>query len=262
VDFQFPQLVDTHAHLADPLFDVDREEVLERATRVGIGAILVMGEDGEDNERVLQVCRAHSGILRPCLGLYPGNADLDAALQVAQRVRQEGKSLGAIGEVGLDFRLAESPSERAVQEEVLGLFVHLSKEVDLPLSVHSRSAGRKCIQLLLRNQAVKVVMHAFDGKAGHAMEACEAGYYFSIPPSLVRARQKEKLVKLLPLDRLLLESDAPVLGPVREKRNEPARISVSLDRIAEIKGIDPLQVAQATTANALDVFGSHLIGER
>ncbi len=97
-------------------------------------------------------------------------------------------------------------------------------------------------------------MHAFDGKASHAVRAAEAGYLFSIPASAIRSEQKQKLVRRLPLESLALESDSPVLGPVRGERNEPANIIFALDLIARTHGVPPERVADVTTKNALNLF--------
>ncbi len=105
-------------------------------------------------------------------------------------------------------------------------------ELDLPLNVHSRATGRRTIELLLGRGARRVQLHAFDGRAATAEPAVEAGYFFSVPPSIARSRQKQKLVRRLPLDRLLVETDSPVLGPEPEERNEPLNATVSVREIA------------------------------
>ena len=253
----FP-LVDTHSHLADPVFEKDLDQVLARARRAGVRRILVMSEDEVEGEAVLELCAERAPFLLPCLGLYPDRVSLDRAERVAARVREKKGVLAAIGEVGLDFRIEGDPEKRKIQEKVLALFAALSRETGLPLSVHSRSAGRRAMEVLAEAGAEKVVMRAFDGKARYALEGAERGWFFSIPPSLVRSRQKEKLVLALPLENLLLESDAPVLGPVPGARNEPALLEVTVQRIAELKGISPLEAARAATSNAARLFGLDL----
>jgi TatD DNase family protein len=107
----------------------------------------------------------------------------------------------------------------------------------------------------LERGAERVLLHAFDGRAAKAMPAVEAGYFFSVPPSVVRSPQKQKLVRQLPLSCLLLETDSPVLGADPTERNEPCRVLVSLRAIAEIKGLAVQEVADATARNALRLFG-------
>jgi TatD DNase family protein len=148
----------------------------------------------------------------------------------------------------------EAP-ERELQKEILKRFIELSKELDLPLNIHSRSAGRHAIALLLDNNAARVQMHAFDGKAGAALPAVEAGYFFSIPPSVVRSRQKQKLVKQLPLACLLIETDSPVLGPAPNERNEPANLPFSIKAIAKLKDVDEAEVIAAVSENTEKLYG-------
>ena len=170
-------------------------------------------------------------------------------------IRSERPRLAAVGEVGLDHWIVKTASEeeqaaqRELQRELFLRFVDLAVALDLPLNVHSRSAGREVISALLNRGARRVQMHAFDGKAATALPAVEAGYFFSVPPSVVRSRQKQKLVRHLPLACLLLESDSPVLGPDAGVRNEPANTVLALRAVAQIKEIPERQVAEAVGEN-------------
>jgi TatD DNase family protein len=174
---------------------------------------------------------------------------------MADYIRQNQSRLVAIGEVGLDYWVVKEAPEKAVQREILIQFIELSKELDLPLNIHSRSAGRHAIALLLENNATRVQMHAFDGKAAAALPAVEAGYFFSIPPSVVRSRQKQKLVKRLPLSCLLIETDSPVLGPSPDERNEPANIGHSVRAVAALKEITEEAVIAAVSENTERLYG-------
>ncbi len=128
----------------------------------------------------------------------------------------------------------------------------------MPLNVHSRSAGRHAVRVLLESSADRVQLHAFDGKFSAAMPAVEAGFFFSIPPSVVRSEQKQKLAKKLPLSCLLIETDSPVLGPVPQERNEPANAPVALRMIAELKGITVDEAAEAVAENTRRLYGDSL----
>jgi len=158
--------------------------------------------------------------------------------------------------VGVDHWTAKEPKERERQHAIFRRFVQTAIELDLPLSVHARSAGHYAIDILRDMAATRVCLHAFDGKAGHAMRGAEQGWYLSIPPSVVRSPQKQKMVRALPLDRLLLETDAPVLGPDRDKRNEPANALIAAQAIADIKGMELERVVESCFANTQRLFGS------
>jgi TatD DNase family protein len=247
-------LVDCHAHLGDPIFDADREQVLERAAAAGVRAVVCVGETLADARRNLELAERHS-MLRPAAGLYPTHLDLDQAEQLCYLIRAHRGALVAIGEVGLDrWQVREEP-ELELQREIFARFIDLSQELDLPLNVHSRSAGHYAIDLLLARGARRVQLHAFDGKASHAERAVEAGYFFSIPPSIARSQQKQKLVQRLPLAALLLETDSPVLGPEPQARNEPANMRVALRAIAQIKGLGEPEVAAALWDNTRRLYG-------
>jgi TatD DNase family protein len=176
-------------------------------------------------------------------------------------IRQNHEQLLGIGEVGLDFWIVKEEDKRALQREIFTRFIDLSLELDLPLNVHSRSAGRHVIDLLLQKNARRVQLHAFDGKATHTPVAIEAGYYFSIPTSIVRSRQKQKLIKALPLTALLVETDSPVLGPHQDQRNEPVNIHLAVRGIAEIKELTIEEVIEATTTNAIRLYGEQILSE-
>ena len=250
-----PRLVDAHAHLVDPVFDDDRCEVLQRARDVGVKAVVVVGETLADARRNLELAESHGSMLRPAAGLYPTILDLEQAESLEELIRDRRDQLIAIGEVGLDHWKVQDETERELQREIFSRFVDLSVELDLPLNVHSRSAGRATIELLLDRGAPKVLLHAFDGRAAKALPGVEAGYFFSIPPSVVRSVQKQKLIRRLPLSCLLLETDSPVLGPDRQERNEPANVTVSLRAIAEIKEVAEEVVVEAVEENARRLFG-------
>ena len=196
------RLLDAHAHLVDPVFDDDRDCVLERARAAGLKAIIAVGETLADAKRNLELADRYGEMIRPAAGLYPTYLDLDEALQLVAWIEQHRERLAAIGEVGLDHWKVKDEGEREIQRDIFSRFIDLSIRLDLPLNVHSRSAGRPAIELMLERGAKKVLLHAFDGRAAKAMPAVEAGFFFSVPPSIVRSRQKQKLVERLPLESL------------------------------------------------------------
>lgn len=261
-------MIDCHTHISDGAFAEDRAAVLRRAWEVGVTDVAVVGQDLAENRAVLDLARGYAAQasgdlprLLPFLGLHPDRfADRASPIAEAEQaaildlIRQQAAHIVGIGEVGLDYWLCQDEQRRAMQREALGALAALAAELKLPLNVHSRSAGRHTLQLLLDHGAEQVLMHAFDAKAGTALPGVEAGYLFSIPPSIVRSPQKQKLVRLLPLSALALETDSPVLGPVAGERNVPANAALSVRAIAEIKGVTEQEVREATTENARRLF--------
>ncbi len=248
-------LTDTHAHLCDPTFDADRTEVLDRAEAAGVSSVVAVGETAADARRNLELAAA-DGRIKPAAGLFPTHLDRDQAAEVEDILRRHRDLFVAVGEVGLDFWKVKEEDGRELQRRIFARFVDLACELDLPLNVHSRSTGRQAIELLLERGARRVQLHAFDGRPGKARPAVEAGYFFSIPPSVVRSKQKRKLVRQLPLECLLVETDSPVLGPDPAERNEPANAAVSIREIAAIKGLAAADVAEAVEDNTRRLYGS------
>ena len=247
-------IIDTHCHLADSVFDEDREAVLERARTADVRAVVSVAESLADCRKNLEMAAAHPGVFAGA-GLHPSQADRDVAESVVALIRAERDRLCCIGEIGLDYWLAKQDDERSLQRDILIEFIRLSSELALPLNLHSRSAGAHTVSLLLEHGAEKVHLHAFDGKATSAWPGVEAGYFFSVPPSIVRSRQKQKLVRQLPLDCLMVETDSPVLGPDPRTRNEPANANAAVGAIADIKNLPRRKVAEAVHGNSVRLYG-------
>lgn len=246
--------VDTHAHLADEVFDPDRAEIIARAREAGVEAVVVVGENETDARRNQELAAEYPGFVLPAAGLFPTILELDHADRLIERIRTQPHAWTAIGEVGLDYWKVKDEPERVIQREIFGRFVDLAIELDLPLNVHSRSAGHHTIAFLIERGARRVHLHAFDGRAARAQAGIEAGFFFSVPPSVVRSTQKQKLVRRLPLDCLLAETDSPVLGPDPEKRNEPANAVVAIRAIAELKSLEVEEVSEALWENTQRLY--------
>lgn len=254
------RLIDTHVHLCDRTFERDREEVLERAARAGVEAIVAVGESLEEARANLRLQEAYPEMVRPAAGLFPTRLDREEAEEIEALLRAHRERWTAIGEVGLDYWKVQEPADRELQRELFTRFVDLALELDLPLNVHSRSAGRPTLELLLAGGARRVQMHAFDGRAAKALPGVEAGFYFSVPPSVVRSPQKQKLVRRLPLSCLLLETDSPVLAPDPRARNEPANLTVALAAICELKDLPREEVAETIHENTRRLYGERIVG--
>ncbi|XP_056332475.1 tatD DNase domain containing 3-like isoform X2 [Danio aesculapii] len=254
--------IDCHCHISAEDFDSDIDDVVAESKKAGLVALLAVAEHAGEFEKIIQLSQRFPGFILPCLGVHPVQdstqprgavpEDLDAALPLIDKYKEH---IVAIGEVGLDFspRVVNSDAGKDGQRKVLIRQAEIAKQLNLPLNVHSRSAGRPTIHLLKELGVENALLHAFDGKPSVALEGVKAGYFFSIPPSIVRSDQ-QKLVKQVPLESMCLETDSPALGPEKQVRNVPRNISISAEYIAKIKGIPLEKVIEVTTQNALHLF--------
>jgi TatD DNase family protein len=247
-------MFDVHCHLNDSQFDPDLSRVIERAKAAGVRGIIDSALNAQDFEKSLGISKENPGFVFTAAGLHPENVNPEEFERVSGLIREHSNRLVALGEVGLDYWWVKEDADRETQRGHFLRFIELSKEFNKPLIIHSRSAGKYAVNMLLEAGAERVLMHAFDGKVGHALRGAEAGFYFSIPPSVVRSEQKVKLARGLPLDRILLETDAPVLGPNKGDRNEPANLPLVARAIAEIKRIPVPDVILATRENTFRLF--------
>jgi TatD DNase family protein len=249
------KLVDVHAHLSDSSFETDLDQVILKARETGLAAIVDCGLGLEGGFKSISISERFKGYVYSTIGIDYGAPFSENLEKIVQLVFNNASRIIGIGEVGLDYYIVKKSEDRVKLAEFFETFIALADRLNLPLIVHSRSAGKDAIRILAEKNARRVLMHAFDGKASYAMKGVEAGFFFSIPPSIVRSSQKQKLVDRLPLENLMLESDSPVLGVDPFKRNEPANIVFSLREIARIKRLDPEIVAEETSRNACRLFG-------
>jgi TatD DNase family protein len=244
-------MIDTHCHLELEDFDLDRKSVIEAASDLGIG-IITSAIQKHLWEKGCAISEAYSNVYAS-LGLDPTHYhDCEVAVDWIKSNKQR---IIAVGETGLDHYLIRNHKERNLQESCFRSMIALAQELGFPIQVHSRSAGRKALEVLDSCDAERVHLHAFDGKASLARTASrELGYYFSIPTSVVRSPQKRKLVKAVAIERLLLETDSPVLGPEKGIRNEPSNIQVALKETAQILRIDEEELQEAILENTLRLY--------
>ncbi|MCF8884907.1 MAG: TatD family hydrolase [Nitrososphaerota archaeon] len=242
-------MIDVHCHLTDDLLFTNLKDVLEEALESGVVALVTSGLGYEDCLKTLEI--SDNRRVYPSLGIMPYNLHgYDKVIELARKNRYR---IVAIGEVGLDY----SPwvdIEREFQKKVFVEFIELARELDLPLVTHSRSAGKYVLEILLENNVERVVMHAYDGSSSTVSRAVEKGYFFSIPPSIARSTQKQKLVRKIPLENLLLESDAPALSPNPGEVNKPSNIKISAEWISKLKSIPLDKVKETIMDNTLRIF--------
>jgi TatD DNase family protein len=255
-------LVDSHAHLEMAEFKMDLEEVIQRAGAAGIEYIFTVGTERKDWKRALEIAQSHPKIYA-ILGVHPHNAkEIDDRTYAALRHLCQNEKVRAYGEIGLDFFRNISPQEIQIKRfrEQIGL----ANELHLPIVVHDRDAHDETLDILKSEKGGRYrgVIHCFSGDYQMATQCLDMGFYISVPGTVTfrNASDFQEIVKKLPLEFLLLETDAPFLTPVpfRGKRNEPGFVRYTAQKVAELKKISFEKVAELTTENALKVFGVNL----
>ena len=254
--------IDTHTHLDGEEFDEDRDEVMARAREAGVSKVLVPAIDLKSVESVLATCRRYSGYAYPMVGLHPEEvrADWSEVLDRMYGYLQPGHPFVAIGEVGLDYYWS-----REFEHEQLQAFerqVEWSVETRLPLMIHCRKGQNEMVQMLRRyaDELPGGVFHCFTGNAREAEELLQfPRFVLGIGGVLTfkKSHLPEVLSSVVPLDRIVLETDSPYMAPVpmRGKRNESAYVKFVLDKLAECYGVEAENVAKITNENVRRVFG-------
>jgi TatD DNase family protein len=252
---QSAQLIDSHAHLTDERFDAEVDGVLERALAAGVGAVVSIASDLEDSERTVAFA-GQSTHVYASVGIHPHAAD-SASEQSWVRLRELAAlpRVVGIGETGLDFHYDNSP--RSIQIEVFARQLELAREMDLPVVVHAREADDEVIRVIRASAWGRGVLHCFSSGRQLLEEALALGWYVSFAGMITFPKwDGAELLRAVPDDRLLIETDSPYLAPVphRGKRNEPAFVRLVADRAAEIRGVESGTLRLLTTANAIELF--------
>jgi len=250
--------IDSHAHLEMDAFDGDREEVIARAEAAGLTAIITVGTTIPDCAKALEIARLHP-MVYAAVGIHPHEVKGidDRTYDTLRELAQQAKVV-ALGEIGIDFFYDHSPRE--VQLRCFEEQIELALELDLPVIIHDREAHGETLGIMRQYRGrLRGVLHCFSGDAAMARECLEMGFYLSVagPVTYRKADQLREVVREIPIDRLLVETDCPYLAPqpFRGKRNEPAYVVETARRVAEVKGVEPRDLERRTEENARRLFG-------
>jgi len=254
-----PDLIDTHAHLDMPEFGRDLAAVLDRARAAGVRRIITVGADLPSSRRAVALTAEHAD-LSATVGVHPHDARTlsDAVLEELARLADHGHVV-AVGEIGLDYHYDNSP--RPAQRDAFAAQLRLAKRLDLPVVVHCREAHGDALAILREHAGagLRGVVHCFSGSPADAEALLELGLHISFTGIVTfpKAAGAREVVKVVPLERTMVETDCPYLAPQprRGKRNEPAYVVHVAEQIAALKGLDIDEVARVTTAVAHDLFG-------
>jgi TatD DNase family protein len=254
-----PPLVDTHAHLDDPRLKNRLSQVLRSSSEAGVVQIVAVATTAEDSDSVVRIARDHLGVFAT-VGIHPNNA-IEAKPGDWATIRSLARlpEVVALGETGLDRHWDRTPFE--VQQDYFGRHLDLAFELDLPVIIHSRDCHGDIVnQFAKLGRPVKGVLHSFTGTWSEAREILDIGLHISFAGMLTFANKAldplREAAALVPIDRLLVETDSPYLSPhpFRGKENEPGRVAFTAAKLAEIRGIDLRELAEATTVNARYLF--------
>ena len=254
--------IDTHCHIDGEEFDEDREEVITRAREAGVCKVMVPAIDLASSERIIKLCSQYPDYLYPMVGLHPEEVRVDWREQLAAIKSHLEPRVIAIGEVGLDFywsREFEGEQQEAFEEQV-----RWSVETQLPLMIHCRKAQNELVAILKKyeKELPGGIFHCFTGNEIEAQQLLQFDrFVLGIGGVLTfkKSHLPEVLPKVVPLDRIVIETDAPYMAPVpmRGKRNEPAFTQYVLQKLAESYGINEKALAEKTNANVQRIFRIH-----
>ena len=263
-------LIDIHSHLDHCYFKDDLDKVISDAKKANVKVILTAGINPEKNKRTLEIAKKYD-IVKPCLGIYPiqnNNNELNNEKNKNNKNLKENKinidkeikfieknknKIIAIGEVGLDYFWVKNNINE--QKNLFEKMINLAEKLKKPIIVHSRKAEQDCIDMLQSSKLKKIIMHCFTGKKSLVKNIVDNGWFLTAPTCITRSTQFQENIKLIPINQLFCETDAPYLTPFKNKRNEPAFVVEAYKKLAEIKGMELKDVINNIYMNFQNIFG-------
>lgn len=253
-------LFDTHAHYDDARFDEDRDALLSSMPAHNVGLILNPGCDVETSRKAISFAQKYPFVYA-AVGIHPENINenWNNDLAVIKEMAESEPRVRAIGEIGLDYYWEKDERARARQQVVFARQMELARELGKPVIVHDRDAHADCLEIAQRYQGVPGVFHCFAGSVEMARELLELGYHLSFTGVITfkNARRAIEVIREVPLDRLMVETDSPYMAPepYRGRRNSSLYVHRMVETIAEIKGVAVEEVERITTENGKRLFG-------
>ena len=254
------ELVDTHTHLNDDKFADDVPDAVARARAAGVRRCINMGDTLASSKKAVELAHAYEGLFAG-VGIHPEEARELTADDDAQLAKwAEDEKVVCIGEIGLDYYWVKDEPTRELQRRIFIHQLDLARQLHLPVCIHDRDAHADTLAILKREgQGIPAVLHCYSGSVEMAREFLRLGCYLGVdgPLTFKNAAKTVKVVREMPLERLLVETDAPYMAPVpmRGRRNEPAFVRFVAEKVAELRGLTLADVARQTTANACAIYG-------
>ena len=251
------KIFDSHAHYGSEQFDEDRESVIDNIRENGVIGVMNCGTDIKSSKETIELCEKYD-MFYGAVGIHPTDAFniTDEIMEEIKKMASHSK-VKAIGEIGLDYYWEENPS-REEQKSVFRRHMQLAKELNMSVIIHDRDSHADTLEIMKEYPEVTGVVHCFSGSKEMAVECLKLGYYIGITGVVTFKNAKKiiEVVEVVPLDRLLVETDAPYMAPVpkRGKRNQSDYIEYVIEKIAEIKGISSVEVSEKTVNNTMEIF--------
>lgn len=250
------KLVDVHCHLDDPQFNADLPQTIQRAVDAGVVAIITNALELKAYQPLLDLAKKYDPVVKVALGIYPDNArdqSEDETKQALDFIKKHKDDIVAIGEIGLDHKYTTDEAGKAKQKKVFVEQLRLAKKLNKPVIIHTRGAEEETLQTLAEEKQENVVLHCFCGTEAQVLFAKEHNWFFSIPVRAKSTKSFQKVIELLPISLILTETDAPYLH-YKQERNEPANVAITVELIAQIKGMDQIEVANNILQNYIKLF--------
>ena len=264
------EFIDCHTHLDSDRYEGEVGEIVERAKDAGAYRLITSGVNPSSNRAVLKLSRDYD-IVECSFGLYPVDViamefpefsndddlrhvekfDLDTELQW---ILENKDSCVCIGEIGLDYKIVEDPKAQEYQREVFRKILRFAKKLDKTVVIHSRKGEADSISIMEEEGMKKVMMHCFSGKKSLVRRCVENGWFLSVPAVITRLDHFKMVAKIVPIENLVTETDAPYLSPVAGTRNESSNIPITIKEIAKIKEMSEEEVAKVMFNNAKGLF--------
>lgn len=260
-------MIDTHCHLNFSDYEKDLEEVIRRSLGSGVNKIICASSDLKSSKRAVEIAKVYPGIVYPAAGIHPQQTDPENKTSLTDQIQAlkqlaDTDGITAIGECGLDYSPAPPGEADRTKEEQIFIFeeqIKIAKSLNLPIIVHTRKAFEDTVEILKRYQdgSLRGVFHCYTGGKKGITKVLDLGFYFGIDGNITYDEGLQRVVKEIPLERLLTETDSPFLSPepFRGRRNEPANISLIIKSISEIKGEELNKVKNVIFQKAAAFFG-------
>jgi TatD DNase family protein len=246
-------MIDVHCHLEQKDYEKDRDEVIKKCKRE-LKAVITCCCHPDDFDLTMEMVGKYKNFVFATVSIHPEYIKEIEHLRVddfLKKIEENKEKIVGIGETGLDFKI-EEPEWREKQKELFIKFIDLAKSLNLPLVIHARKAFAEAIEILEKFGAKRVLMHFFTAKE-LLPKIIKNGWSISVNTTLLNSKKIKKIVRDLPIEKIMTETDSPWLGP-NGTRNDPTSVKFVIERIAEIKKIDSKEVDKITTQNAIEFF--------